>query len=110
MPEVRTEDQRGGAGPDRGAVQEPEEQGLRRGSRGQLEDHGAAAGEHDQVESEALARMHCQDEVAPKHARRAYRLLKKSIIRVEQPDVALEETDERGGGHGGRPGRTHGGR
>ena len=44
--------------------------------------------------SEALARMHCQDEVAPKHAREAYRLLKKSIIRVEQPDVALDEADD----------------
>lgn len=46
--------------------------------------------------SEGMARMHCSDEVQPKHVKEAYRLLNKSIIRVEQPDVHLEddETEE----------------
>lgn len=30
----------------------------------------------------------------PKHVKEAFRLLNKSIIRVEQPDVHLEEEDE----------------
>ncbi|KAH9498202.1 MCM DNA helicase complex subunit mcm6 [Bulinus truncatus] len=41
--------------------------------------------------SEAMARMHCQDEVQPKHVKEAFRLLNKSIIRVEQPDIHLED-------------------
>lgn len=41
--------------------------------------------------SEAIARMYCQDEVQPKHIKEAFRLLSKSIIRVEQPDIHLEE-------------------
>ena len=45
--------------------------------------------------SEAMARMHCLDEVQPKHVKEAFRLLNKSIIRVEQPDIHLdEELDE----------------
>merc|ERR1712142_666679 len=44
--------------------------------------------------SEAIARMHCQDEVAPKHVKEAFRLLNKSINRVEQPDVQLEGEEE----------------
>ena len=40
-----------------------------------------------------MARMGCSDEVTPKHVKEAYRLLNKSIIRVEQPDVHLEEED-----------------
>jgi len=44
--------------------------------------------------SEAMARMHCQDEVQPKHVKEAFRLLNKSIIRVDQPDVHLEEEEE----------------
>lgn len=44
--------------------------------------------------SEALARLHCCEEVQPKHVREAYRLLNKSIIRVEQPDVALDDADD----------------
>jgi len=44
--------------------------------------------------SEAIARMHCQDEVAPKHVKEAFRLLNKSIVRVEQPDVQLEGEEE----------------
>ncbi|XP_067686906.1 zygotic DNA replication licensing factor mcm6-like [Haliotis asinina] len=44
--------------------------------------------------SEAMARMHCQDEVQPKHVKEAFRLLNKSIIRVEQPDIHLEEEEQ----------------
>ncbi|KAF0299152.1 Zygotic DNA replication licensing factor mcm6-A [Amphibalanus amphitrite] len=44
--------------------------------------------------SEAMARLHCSDMVQPKHVKEAYRLLNKSIIRVEQPDVHLDEEDE----------------
>jgi len=36
--------------------------------------------------------MYCQDEVQPKHVKEAFRLLGKSIIRVEQPDIHLEES------------------
>jgi len=43
--------------------------------------------------SEAMARMQCSEEVQPKHVREAYRLLNKSIIRVEQPDIAFDEDD-----------------
>ncbi|XP_013864441.1 DNA replication licensing factor MCM6 [Austrofundulus limnaeus] len=44
--------------------------------------------------SEAMARMHCCDEVQPKHVKEAFRLLNKSIIRVETPDVNLEQDAE----------------
>jgi len=44
--------------------------------------------------SEAIARMHCCEEVRPKHVQEAYRLLNKSIIRVEQPDVALNNEED----------------
>lgn len=43
--------------------------------------------------SEAFARLHCQEEVTSKHVKEAYRLLNKSIIRVDQPDVDLDEDD-----------------
>ncbi|CAG0901705.1 unnamed protein product [Darwinula stevensoni] len=43
--------------------------------------------------AEAMARLHCSDEVQPKHVKEAYRLLNKSIIRVEQPEIDLEEED-----------------
>ncbi|MCL4141832.1 UNVERIFIED_CONTAM: hypothetical protein GTU68_011041, partial [Idotea baltica] len=43
--------------------------------------------------SEGMARMHCSDEVQPKHVKEAFRLLNKSVIRVEQPDVHLEEEE-----------------
>lgn len=45
--------------------------------------------------TEAMARMDISDEVQPKHVREAYRLLNKSIIRVEQPDINLDEIDNR---------------
>ncbi|XP_032493775.1 DNA replication licensing factor MCM6 isoform X2 [Lagenorhynchus albirostris] len=44
--------------------------------------------------SEAMARMHCCDEVQPKHVKEAFRLLNKSIIRVETPDVNLDQDED----------------
>lgn len=44
--------------------------------------------------SEALAKMECLNEVEAKHSQEAYRLLNKSIIRVEQPDIHLDEEDD----------------
>ncbi|XP_057601746.1 DNA replication licensing factor MCM6 isoform X2 [Hippopotamus amphibius kiboko] len=44
--------------------------------------------------SEAMARMHCCDEVQPKHVKEAFRLLNKSIIRVETPDVNLDQEED----------------
>ena len=35
-------------------------------------------------------------QVQPKHVKEAFRLLNKSIIRVEQPDIHLEEEEEEG--------------
>ncbi|XP_045506750.1 DNA replication licensing factor Mcm6 [Colias croceus] len=43
--------------------------------------------------AEAMAKMHCSGHVTPQHVHEAYRLLNKSIIRVEQPDIHLEEED-----------------
>ncbi|KAL4657276.1 maternal DNA replication licensing factor mcm6-like [Arapaima gigas] len=40
--------------------------------------------------SEAMARMSCSEEVQPKHVKEAFRLLNKSIIRVDSPDVSFE--------------------
>merc|ERR1719471_1032584 len=40
--------------------------------------------------SEALARVHLDDDVKPKFVREAARLLKKSIISVDSPDVDLD--------------------
>lgn len=44
--------------------------------------------------AEGIARMHCSDQVLPKHVKEAYRLLNKSVIRVEQPDIHLYEEEE----------------
>lgn len=44
--------------------------------------------------SEAQAKMECSNEVLPKHVHEAYRLLNKSIIRVEQPDIHLGDDDD----------------
>jgi len=44
--------------------------------------------------SEAFARLHCSEEVTSKHVKEAYRLLNKSIIRVDQPDVNLDDEDD----------------
>merc|ERR1712002_791438 len=43
--------------------------------------------------SESFARLHCSEEVTAKHVKEAYRLLNKSIIRVDQPDVDLDNDD-----------------
>ena len=43
--------------------------------------------------SEAMAKMSCSDEVLPKHVQEAFRLLNKSIIRVETPDIDFEEDE-----------------
>merc|ERR1711936_1057421 len=44
--------------------------------------------------SEAFARLHCCEDVTTKHVKEAYRLLNKSIIRVDQPDVDLNEEED----------------
>ncbi|XP_067854807.1 maternal DNA replication licensing factor mcm6-like [Heptranchias perlo] len=44
--------------------------------------------------SEAMARIHCMDAVQPKHVKEAFRLLNKSIIRVETPDVDFDQNEE----------------
>jgi DNA replication licensing factor MCM6 len=44
--------------------------------------------------SEALARLHCDDEIRPSYVREAFRLLRKSIIHVETEDVTLEQDDD----------------
>uniref|UniRef100_A0A0N5B2F8 DNA replication licensing factor MCM6 n=1 Tax=Strongyloides papillosus TaxID=174720 RepID=A0A0N5B2F8_STREA len=41
--------------------------------------------------SEALARLHCSSEVTKAHVTKAAELLKASIIRVVQPDIALDD-------------------
>jgi len=41
--------------------------------------------------SEAMARMHLLEEVNEEHVQEAFRLLSKSIIRVEQPDIQFDE-------------------
>ncbi|XP_031621912.1 DNA replication licensing factor Mcm6, partial [Contarinia nasturtii] len=41
--------------------------------------------------SEALTKLECLSEVQVKHAKEAYRLLNKSIIRVEQPDIHFDD-------------------
>merc|ERR1712091_45180 len=43
--------------------------------------------------SESFARLHCSEEVTAKHVKEAYRLLNKSIIRVDQPDAEPEPTE-----------------
>lgn len=44
--------------------------------------------------SEAQAKMECSSEILPRHVTEAYRLLNKSIIRVEQPDIHLGDDEE----------------
>ncbi|KFB48120.1 DNA replication licensing factor Mcm6 [Anopheles sinensis] len=44
--------------------------------------------------SEAMAKMECSEEVTVQHVKEAYRLLNKSIIRVEQPDIHLDDEEE----------------
>jgi DNA replication licensing factor MCM6 len=44
--------------------------------------------------SEALARLHCDEEIQPAYVREAFRLLKTSIIQVETNDVDVEDDEE----------------
>ena len=44
--------------------------------------------------SEAMARMYCNDTVHPKYVKEAFRLLNRSIIRVETPDIEFSEPDK----------------
>lgn len=44
--------------------------------------------------SEALARLHLDDDVLPVYVREAFRLLQKSIIFIETEDIVLEENEE----------------
>lgn len=44
--------------------------------------------------SEAMARMYCLSLVTKDHVKEAYRLLNKSIIRVEEPDIDLEDAEQ----------------
>lgn len=43
--------------------------------------------------SEAMAKLECMNEVQERHVKEAFRLLNKSIIRVEQPDIHLDDDD-----------------
>uniref|UniRef100_A0A8C7NDZ3 DNA replication licensing factor MCM6 n=1 Tax=Oncorhynchus mykiss TaxID=8022 RepID=A0A8C7NDZ3_ONCMY len=59
--------------------------------------------------SEGMARMHCCDEVQPKHVKEAFRLLNKSIIRVETPDINLDQDQNQEMEDNGQVnGHTHG--
>lgn len=40
-----------------------------------------------------MAKLECSDEVTVKHVKEAKRLLSKSIVTVEQPDIDLEEDE-----------------
>ncbi|CAI4230311.1 unnamed protein product [Auanema sp. JU1783] len=44
--------------------------------------------------SEALARLHCSAKVTVEHVDQAAKLLNKSIIRLDQPDIALDDDFE----------------
>ncbi|XP_043482778.1 DNA replication licensing factor Mcm6 [Leptopilina heterotoma] len=44
--------------------------------------------------SEAFAKLECMDDVTVRHVEEARRLLSKSIVRVEQPDIDLENDVE----------------
>ena len=44
--------------------------------------------------SEALARLHCDNEVQASYVREAFRLLKTSIIQVETSDIEMDGDDE----------------
>lgn len=44
--------------------------------------------------SEAMARMNCSDIVEVKHIKEASRLLNKSILKIDQPDINLMEEQE----------------
>uniref|UniRef100_A0A8C9S716 DNA replication licensing factor MCM6 n=1 Tax=Scleropages formosus TaxID=113540 RepID=A0A8C9S716_SCLFO len=44
--------------------------------------------------SEAMARMYCSEEVKPKHVKEAFRLLNKSIICVDSPDINFDQEQD----------------
>lgn len=44
--------------------------------------------------SEALARLHCDQEIQPSYVREAFRLLKTSIIQVETSDVDVDDDED----------------
>ncbi|CAM9654717.1 unnamed protein product, partial [Hapterophycus canaliculatus] len=44
--------------------------------------------------SEALARLHLDDQVRPRYVKEAFRLLRKSIIHVEAEDIILEDSED----------------
>ncbi|KAK0161566.1 hypothetical protein PV327_010025 [Microctonus hyperodae] len=46
--------------------------------------------------SEALAKLECADKVTVRHVQEARRLLSKSIVRVEQPDIDLDSGIQNG--------------
>ncbi|XP_055908775.1 DNA replication licensing factor Mcm6 [Eupeodes corollae] len=46
--------------------------------------------------SEAMAKLECMNEVQVRHVKEAFRLLNKSIIRVEQPDIHLDDDEDVG--------------
>ena len=41
--------------------------------------------------SEALARVHCSTIIIPEYVREAARLLGNSILKIEKPDIEIEE-------------------
>lgn len=41
--------------------------------------------------SEAMARVYCKDTIEPAHVDEAARLLKSSILKIEQSDVELDD-------------------
>jgi DNA replication licensing factor MCM6 len=51
--------------------------------------------------SEALARLHCDEEIQPAYVREAFRLLKTSIIQVETNDVDVEDDEDDDDDEGG---------
>ncbi|CAH0389438.1 unnamed protein product [Bemisia tabaci] len=44
--------------------------------------------------SEAMAKMECSDDVTVRHVEEAKKLLNKSLLRVEQPDVLLDREED----------------
>uniref|UniRef100_A0A4W5L9Y9 DNA replication licensing factor MCM6 n=1 Tax=Hucho hucho TaxID=62062 RepID=A0A4W5L9Y9_9TELE len=46
--------------------------------------------------SEGMARLYCSDEVHPKHVKEAFRLLNKSVIRVDSPDINFDQEQDNG--------------
>ncbi|KAI8460143.1 minichromosome maintenance protein 6 [Phakopsora pachyrhizi] len=44
--------------------------------------------------SEAIARVHCTEEIKPEFVREAYNLLRQSIIHVEKDDIGLDDEDD----------------